>query len=539
MPGMIPSFGSFLMLQTISKHIQGWIAWVIIAIIAAAFIFWGLEYYVTRGSSQQNSVATVNGAQISQRQLSNAYQALQRSYTQQGGALDERGQQQLQDLALQQLILDQVLLQTAKKMGFTFSAAEVQQEILQLPNFQENGRFSPERFQQILSDNNITPEEFLTSLQNSLLVDQLSTGIHASSFITSAELQQVYGLLYQQRSFGYFTLPSAPLTAAVQPTEEQISAYYQQHTAEFKTPEQVKAAYILLSPESLKSQVKITPESVQQFYQENASQFAGKTLADVKANIEQRIEQQQLNQLLAAKSEQLEDLAYTNPSSLDEAAKAMNLPVQTSAWMTKQGIKNDPLFSDPKILAALFNDEVLKQNNNSQLIELSNGSFLVLRMAEQQASQDQPLAAVRDQIKQKLQKEQGQKQAGLQAYNIQHALETGESPEALAKRYHLEWTKKANVDWQDKTLPGQLLAAVFDLRPNADPAKKTVTSVLLPDGNYAIIQLESLTNADYSKAAAQDLEKLRNGLADRSGELDYQLFAKSALEKAKVKQNKP
>lgn len=526
------------MLQTISKHIQGWIAWVVVALVAAAFVFWGLEYYLTSSGSQHDRVATVNGVAISQRQLDNAYQALQRGYTEQGGILDERGQQQLKDMALQQLILDQVLLQTAKKMGFAVSVQAVQQEILQLPNFQENGRFSPTRFQQILSNNNITPEEFLSSLQSSLLVEQLSNGIHASSFITSTELQQIYGMLYQQRSFGYFTLPSAPFTAAVQPTEEQINAYYQQHAAEFKTPEQVKAAYILLSPESLKSQVKVTKEDVQQFYQENASQFAGKTLADVQASIEQRLQQQQLNQLLAAKSEQLEDKAYTNPSSLDEAAKTMNLSVQTSAWMSKQGIKNDPVFSDPKVLAALFSDEVLQQNNNSELIELNDGSFLVLRMAERQASQDQPLTAVRDQIKQQLQKEQGQKQAGLEAYNIQHALETGEAPEALAKRYHLEWTIKTNVDWQDKTLPGQLLSAVLSLRPNADPAKKAVTSVLLTDGNYAIIQLESSTNADFSKAAADDLEKLRNGLTDRSGELDYQLFAKSALEKAKVKQSK-
>lgn len=525
------------MLQAIGKHIQGWIAWVVIAIIAAAFVFWGLEYYITRDNGQKDNVATVNGVKISQTQLDNAFQALQRSYTSQGGVLDERGQQQLQQLALQQLILDQVMLQTAKKMGFAVNAEEVQQEILQLPNFQENGQFSPERFQQILSNNNITPEQFLASLQNSLLVDQLSTGIHTSSFLTDAELQKIYGLLYQQRSFGYFTLPTAPFAAGFQPSEEQINAYYQQHAKEFKTPEQVKAAYILLAPDSLKSQVKITPEEVQQFYQDNAAQFAGKTLAEVKDAIQQRLEQQQLNQALSAKSDQLEDLTYTNPSSLDDAAKAMGLPVQTSAWMPKQGIKNDPLFSDPKVLAALFSDEVLTQNNNSQMIELKDGSFLVMRVAEHQASQDQPLAAVHDQIKQKLQKEQGDKQAGLQAYTIQHALETGESPEALAKRYHLAWTTKT-VDWQDKTLPGQLLSTVLNLTPNADPAKKAVTSVLLPDGNYAIIQLESFTNADYSKASATDLDKLRNGLTDRSGELDYQLFAKSALEKAKVKQPK-
>lgn len=523
------------MLQTISKHIQGWIAWVIIALVAATFIFWGLEYYITRSDNQQNVAATVNGVKITDKQLNNTYQALQRSYTQQGGVLDEQGQQQLQNMALQQIIIDEALLQTAKQMGFAISMEEIQQEILRVPSFQEKGQFSPQKFQQLLNNNNVTPEEFFANVQNSLLVNQLSTGIRDSDFVTQTELAQAYGILKQQRSFGYFTLLGAAFAAAAQPTEDQINAYYQQHADQFQTPEQVKVAYILLSPDNLKGQVKVSPDDVQQFYQDHADEFKGKSLADVKANIEQRLSQQQLSQLLSSQSNQLQDLSYTNPSSLDSAAKTLGLPVQTSGWVPRQGLKGDPLFGDPKVLAVVFSDEVLKQNNNSQLIELKDGSSLVVRIASHQASQSQPLAAVHDQIKQLLQKEQGQKQAGLQAYQIQHALEAGEAPEAVAKRNHLEWVTKNNITAQDKTLPGQLLTAVFTLSPSADPAKKTVTSVLLANGDYAIIQLDSFHNADYTQASAADKESLQSGLSDRWGELDYQLFAKSALNKAKVK----
>ena len=523
------------MLQTISKHIQGWIAWVVIVIIAAAFVLWGLEYYITSGRNKQTVVATVNGEKITDQQLNNAYDSIQRSYTQQGAVLDPQTQHQLQNLALQQLILDRVLLQTANDMGFTISNNEIQQEILRIPAFQEKGQFSPQRFQQLLSNNGITPDQFLMSIKGSLLAGQLSLGLRSSSFVTSREVSQVYSMLHQQRNFGYFILPSTSFITAVQPTEEQIKIYYQQHTDQFRTPDQVKAAYILLSPDSIKAQVKVTPDEIQQYYQDNASEFSGKPLADVKTNIEQRLTNQKLNQVLTAKSEQLEDLAYTNPGSLNDAAKTAGLPLQTSEWMSRQGLKGDPLFSDPKVLSVLFSDEVLKQNNNSQLIELKDGRYLVLRVAQNQASQNQPLEAVRDQIKQILQKELGQKQAGLQAYEIQHALETGEASDQLAKRFHLTWAEKTNVTLEDKTLPQQLLISVFNLTPSSDPAKKAVTSILLPNGDYAIIQLQSLHNADFSQAPAAEQEKLRSSLANREGELDYQLFAKSAVDKAKVK----
>ncbi len=78
------------MLQTISKHIQGWISWVVIGIIAAAFVFWGLEYYLTNSSDRQNAVAKVNGVKITSKQVDNTYEALQRNYTQQGGVLDNQ-----------------------------------------------------------------------------------------------------------------------------------------------------------------------------------------------------------------------------------------------------------------------------------------------------------------------------------------------------------------------------------------------------------------------------------------------------------------
>jgi peptidyl-prolyl cis-trans isomerase D len=523
------------MLQTIGRHIQGWIAWVVVILVAAAFILFGLEYYLTSNGGKQSTVATVNGVPITAGQLKNTYEALERNYTQQGMALNERMQQQLQYFALQQLILQQVILQTVNKMRFSVNPQQVEEEIRRIPAFQEQGKFSQQKFSQLLSNNGMTPNAFIQNMTASLLLSQLSAGIQNSAFVTPSEVERAYGLLQQQRSFGYFVLPSASFISSAHPTDQQINDYYQQHKEQFRTPEQVKVAYLLLSPGSLKAQVKVNPDEAQQFYQEHSTEFAGKSFSDVRSSIEQRLAAQQLNQLLAAKSEQLQDLTYTNPGSLSEAAKALDLPVKDSEWMSRQGLKDDPIFSDPKVLTAVFSDEVMKQNSNSSPIELKEGSFVVARIAERRPSQDQSLAAVSESIKQQLQKEQGQKQAGLQAYEIQQALEKGEPVDSVAKRYHLAWVTKADVTRQDKALSPSLLAEVFNLTPSADPAHKAVTSSLQANGDYFIIQLNNVQNADYHHAAADEQKKIQAGLIDRWGEIDYQLFAKSALEKAKVK----
>lgn len=300
------------------------------------------------------------------------------------------------------------------------------------------------------------------------------------------------------------------------------------------SPVQAKVSYLYLSPEALKSQVKLTPEHMQSYFQENKSTFGNKTFEESKAEIEKRLSQQTLGQLLAVKSEKLQQITYSNPQSLTEASQALEIPIKTTDWMSNEGIKGDPLFSEPKVLSAIFNDEVLQQKNNSFPIELKDGSVMVLRVAEVKQSQNKTLAEVKDEIIKILQKDAGQKDAGLQAYTIQHALETGASPDTLASTHHLKWEQQNDITRDNKNIPPQLLAAVFKIMPSADPAKKTVTSVLMPDGNYAIILLKNLQNGDIGQAANEDKEKLRTQLAGRFGELDYQLFTKGALDKSKI-----
>ena len=89
--------------------------------------------------------------------------------------LNESINNQLKSVALQQLILDQALLQKIEKMGFSINPAEIQQVIWHIPNFQENGQFSPQKFQQALRSNGIDQETFIEKMTSSLLLEQLSS----------------------------------------------------------------------------------------------------------------------------------------------------------------------------------------------------------------------------------------------------------------------------------------------------------------------------------------------------------------------------
>ena len=209
----------------------------------------------------------------------------------------------------------------------------------------------------------------------------------------------------------------------------------------------------------------MTPAEVQQYYQDNANQFNDKSLDEVKSNIDNGYIQQQLNQALAEKNEQLADLTYTNPNSLEPASKKLGLPIKTSDWISPEGIKDNPIFSDPKVLTAIFSDEVYQQKNNSQPIELKDGGFAVFRVAAKQPSGAQPLTEAHQAIKEKLQKEQAEKKAGLNAYQIQQALSSGQSIDSVSRDRHLNWISKKEVSRQDKTVPMPILSTIFNTTP--------------------------------------------------------------------------
>ena len=521
------------MLQKIGEHIQGWIAGVVITLVALTFVLWGLEYYISNGN-HKNVMATVNGTDISAQQFNLTYNAMKAQYGQ-GGNLSTAMQQQLQNYALQELILNQALLQTAQKAGFAITRQQAEQAVMQFPEFQVDGKFSPERLQQLLAANNMNLGEFMQNMRSSLVLDQLSTGIQNSAFALPNEIQQTYALLKQQRSFGYFILPLASIAKPAQASPQDIKNYYDQHQSEFLAPEQVKVAYIILTPDQVRETVKIDPAQVKQYYEDNKTQFPNKTFEQAQKEVEQRLQSQQVNQILADKNEEMANLVYTDPTSLEKAAKSLKLKIQTTDWLSKSGEKTG-VFSDPKVMDTVFSDEVLKKSNNSQPLILKDGSVLALRVAEHQPSQTQKLDTVSAQIKQKLQKEAAQKQAGLKAYEVQKQLNDGKDPAAVAMGSGTTWTKKDKVTREDKTIPAAILQAAFNLPPKQSGAKPT-TTVVLPNGDYAVIQLAGVQNADYNPNDTTAITRLRTGLENPNGTLDYQLFTKSVVDKSKVKIN--
>jgi len=262
------------MLQNIRDNSQGWIAKTIIGVIVALMALTGFDA-IFQATTHKNEAAKVNGEEISQNELSQAVDMQRRQLMQQLGKdfdaslLDEK---MLRESALKGLIDRKLLLQGAEQAKFAFSEGALDQVILQTPEFQVDGKFSSERFDQVIRQLGYSRMQFRQMLAQEMLIGQLRAGVAGSGFVTDAEVLAFARLEKQTRDFATLNVKADP--AAVKLTDDEVKAYYDEHAKEFMTPDQVIIDYIELKKASFFDQVTVKDEDLQAAYQKEIANLS-------------------------------------------------------------------------------------------------------------------------------------------------------------------------------------------------------------------------------------------------------------------------
>ena len=262
------------MLQNIRDNSQGWIAKTIIGLIVVLMALTGFEA-IFQAATHRQDAAKVNGDTISQNELSQTVDMQRRQLAQRMGKdfdpamLDDKV---LHDAALKGLIERRLLLQGAHDAKFAFSETALDQLILQMPDFQVDGKFSAERFDAVIRQLGYGRMQFREMLGEEMLISQLRNGIIGSAFVTDPQVDAFARLENQTRDFASLTFKADP--AAVQVSDGEIKAHYDEHAKEFMTPDQVVVDYIELKKSAFFDQVKVDDEALKAAYEKEVANLA-------------------------------------------------------------------------------------------------------------------------------------------------------------------------------------------------------------------------------------------------------------------------
>jgi len=232
--------------------------------------------------------------------------------------------------------------------------------------------------------------------------------------------------------------------------------------------------------------------------------------------------------------DQLANLAYEHPQSLDEVSKQLNLPVQTVADVTRDG--GEGVGSNPDVRKAAFSDSVLVQGNNSEPIQVGPNHAVVLRVKGHEPSTPKALADVRAQISGILQQQQAAASAAKSASELLAALNKGRDPASLAKSNGAAYTAPAFISRNQQGVPLSVLTAAFSV---VEPGfgGRTSSTVALDGGDQAVLLVSAVKPGDV--ASLPDAQRLQamSALSREDGSAEFAAYMATLKDRAKIKIN--
>ena len=509
------------MLQRLNERIQGFVAWIVILLVAITFTLFGIDYYMQ--SHQDSSVqADVNGQPISK-------QAFELNYrrTRQSSQLTTASENQLKQQLLNEMILNSVSTQSARASGFEVSVSQANAAIINIPQFQEDGRFSSDRYAQALNGAFFTPESFQNEVRQGMLLNQQRFAMIGTSFAMPADVDRFVKLYMQTRDYNYLKIPALRFFDKKAISESDIVSYYHHHSKSFVEPEKVSIEYIRLSMQDIKNSIKISEKMIQQYYDENKLSIA-KPFDTVKSEIQGQLLADAAQKNYAKKLEQISDLSYQMPDTLLTAAKESDLPIEQSAAFSRRGGDSN-LLKNKQIIRAAFSHDVLELGNNSDPIQVDNDTVVILRVNKHIPAAEKMLIDVKYLISEKLARKKAQAEAMQIGQRMLDSTKTALQVDELVHQNELEWKKikKATRDI-DSISPG-INKLAFNV-----PRVGEKAGLSLVDGDYVIVSLTAINDGNVAALDKEQINSITQQIEANYGVMDYELYVNDLMSHAKI-----
>lgn len=618
------------MLLDFRNNLRG-VAFGITIVIALIFALTGTgSLFLSTPDSE--SAIVVNGTDISEREVNQATARERARILNSNPDMDRSlvEDESLRPQAVRQLIYRELLIQAAKEQDLGVDPALISDLILDIEQFQTDGKFDEDRFRYAIRSQGYTSSsKFTEMLTDQFLVEQLSNGIINSSFVTDSELSTLIALAEQKRSFDYARLALKPFKDAVALTDTQISEYYEENLLQYMTERKLSIEYIELNSAMLLQDQEVTEEDIQaRFEQEKQSADDGSLLraahillgeasaeliAEVQAKIDagddfaqlatdysedvasaenggdlgftsgdtfpetfedalaalevgqvsapvetdsgthfiklleiekteflfeeqseriaQELKQEAADSLMVEKLENLKEMAF-NADNLQEVAEDLALVANVSEPFTVNG--GAGIASSAAVVNAAYSPEVADDGYASEVLDLGDDNYVVLKLKEDFPSRQQSLEEVKANVTSSLTNSIAQTTIDAKAEEIQARLTAGASIKAVADEFDLEITSVDAGARNNAQVDSEVNAYVFELpTPRGAEVKDGFNTA---NGDFVAVQLSEVVLADTDAVEEARVEQIRSIVEASTRNKEFSSYQETLIDQASIKQ---
>ena len=504
------------MFDFVAKHKR--ILQVFLGLIAVTFATWGIESY-TRFHGGADEIATVNGLKITQRELDAEVRQQQDRMRQRfGGRIDPAtlDTPEARSILLEQMVSQRVVASAAVKANLAVGDEALLETLQSIPAFQSGGKFSKAQYELMLRAQNppMAPAQFEARLRHDLALAQLVRAVGDTAIVPRAVADRLKALQSQKREVSDAPVRTEQFAPQVKVDEGKVKAYYEANQAQFRTPERVRAEYLVLSAQALARQEPVTEEEIRKAFEARASQF--------KVD-----EQRRASHILVKAKEEAGKImaeARKSPAGFAELAKKHS---QDTGSAEKGG---DLGWFGAGMMVKPFEEAVFAMKKEGELAGpvQSEFGFHIIRLTGVQAGKARPYEEVKKELAEELARQKGTRKFSEIAEAFSNLVyEQPDSLKPAAEKF------KLNVQatgWVSR-LPGQelgaldnpkLLASLFSAdslknKRNTD-AIEVAPSTLV---SARVVEHQSAAQRKFEESKGEIVELLRRregaGLAQKEG----------------------
>lgn len=303
---------------------------------------------------------------------------------------------------LDSLVDRRVLIEIATKERFSVSDASLRQAIAAMPELQEDGVFSAQRYNQLLAGAGLSTKDFEQSQRAELALSRVVAPVVQSATLPQVINDELQKVLLDSRTVQLHAFSADQFLAEQSVTDEQIKQWYQDNQEQLRLPDYVNVDFLLLDEEAAVGSVeKVSDEDLKAYFEQNKARFVSPARINLShililpgADDAEHQAAQQLAKELAAK-------AQAEPDSFAELAKSASQDKGSASsggelgWIT-QG-------NWPEVLQnAVF---ALKKDQVSGVIEGPDGYHIFKAndfLPEESQSFDSVKEQIADEVRQQL-----------------------------------------------------------------------------------------------------------------------------------------
>lgn len=263
------------MLQILRNKAQSTIMQAVVVIIALVFIFWGVG---TQLMNRNHSAITINGEEISFQQFQRAYDQAQTQLRDRfNGAMPPGFAEKigLKQQVINRFVRESLFRQGGEKMGLIVSPAEVQDEILKMPQFDDNGSFSAQKYKLLLARNGYTAHNFEDSLRFDMISQKTTSEIEGfASIVTDQEIKDLYDLEKESVSVSFVKISPSVFHSKVTVNSKDLASWFETVKDNYKTEPQLQLQYLLFDFDTIAKEIKPDEKSIKDYYDQHIDKFS-------------------------------------------------------------------------------------------------------------------------------------------------------------------------------------------------------------------------------------------------------------------------